>query len=441
MKDGRTLRGGSPAGPDARLDFTGVKAAERQYIRGWPLRIALLGTGAGLFFFLYGYWQLLAFFALKVAAGALHGRTMARLPDRGTWKDAVPALCSVSLAGASYLMAGMWLWVADRPIFDVYSLLLLIIAGLNTMAFRAHLKLFLFTDLILLCIGLAGRIGWLWWQDALSPDTLMLTFLLLASFAYYLLVLREVTRTHAELDASTEARSRQAQRTALSRFTGGVAHDFNNLLTAVLGNVELARLTDTPSEREALMNQAEQAARRGAELTGRLLALSSKARLNPARVSPATVVANLKDVAGYMFDDRYRLWFQVDASLPVIHVDESKLDAALLELVSNAVMSMPEGGAISMRAGRSLLFDPPGVCFEISDEGPGIPKEVQAMVFEPYFTTRPVGGGSGLGLAMVRGIVEQSGGTILLHSDAGAGTRIEVHLPAAAAEEGAQERR
>nr|WP_240989143.1 ATP-binding protein [Salipiger mangrovisoli] len=215
----------------------------------------------------------------------------------------------------------------------------------------------------------------------------------------------------------------------MEQLTGGVAHDFNNLLTAVLGNMELARLSRSASERDELMDEAERAARRGAELTGQLLAMASCARLRPVTMSASEALHGLSKRAGDLMTPDHKLSVEIAPGLPLIRVDGPRLQTCLLELLSNARDAMPDGGAIELRVQPSGA----GVCFELRDHGSGIPADLLPLVCEPYFTTKPVGEGSGLGLAILRGFAEQSGGTFkLAKPDFGPGTCARLVFPAAA---------
>ncbi|MCD1619189.1 sensor histidine kinase [Salipiger marinus] len=426
MADGTFIPGLVP--PQDRLrDFTLFRRLER--FRPSELLVSglMLGSVVALLAVHYGQQLMIYWYGLFLVTRSLHFLAVETLPDRGPPRLLVLPMATMVLSGLIYMAGGLLLWVQATPALHSFSLGLLFVSVLNTLSIRSHLRLLLRVDLGLIATGCTARVGWLWLTDPGSLDTLGLTLMIGFGFLYFVKVAMDVTRLREVLDARAEQALQSARRRAFEQLTGGVAHDFNNLLTAVLGNMELARLTEGKDEREELMEAAEQAARHGAELTGRLLTLSSRARLQPARVTPAEVARQLADLAGPLLHPTHRLRCDLPRGLPPVQADPSKLTAALMELVRNARDALPCGGEITLRAqaGRGE------VTFEIGDGGSGIRSEVLPMVLEPYFTTKPVGQGSGLGLAMVRGFAEQSGGRIELSSTLGKGTRVRLILPEA----------
>ncbi|WP_338661398.1 response regulator [Pararoseomonas sp. SCSIO 73927] len=254
-----------------------------------------------------------------------------------------------------------------------------------------------------------------------------------------------------------EARLRQADKMqALGTMAGGVAHDFNNLLTAILGSLQLAgrRVGEDPGLRRLLRN-ATMAAERGSALTRRLLAFSRRNELALRTVSVNALVLGMGDLLarslggpnGSTVELRRRL-----APEPVTAmVDPEQLELALLNLCINARDAMPNGGTITIAtedvtvAAEQVPDLPAGdyVRVTVADTGTGMPPEVLARVLEPFFTTKEVGKGTGLGLPMVYGLVQQSGGGLTIESRPGEGTRVALYLPAgdgAATQAGAEAR-
>jgi signal transduction histidine kinase len=240
---------------------------------------------------------------------------------------------------------------------------------------------------------------------------------------------------------TTEATLRQSQKLeALGRLTGGIAHDFNNVLMGVVGFVGLAlRRIDKDAYLKGLLEDALRAADRGATLTQRLLAFARKQTLNPRPVDLGALVGDMRSLiehaAGAACSPRFD--FAADAAIGL--VDAGQLELAILNLVINARDAMPEGGTLSIEVAQRFAdgSSPPGLergqyaVVAVTDTGIGMNEETLAKAFEPFFTTKPVGLGSGLGLSMVQGFVEQSGGTVHLSSRVGEGTRAEIWLPCA----------
>jgi signal transduction histidine kinase/CheY-like chemotaxis protein len=229
-----------------------------------------------------------------------------------------------------------------------------------------------------------------------------------------------------------EEHLRQAQKLeALGRLTGGVAHDFNNLLTVIIGGLEMLRprLSDPRSER--LAGNALEAARRGAKLTGQLLAFSRSQKLEIGPVDLAALLAGMDDLLRQSVGPSVALSIQVDETARWVMNDANQLETAILNLAINARDAMPTGGALSISA-RPTESAPDFVEVEVADTGVGMPKEVADRALEPFFTTKPPDKGTGLGLAQVFGAVKQAGGSLVIDSEPGLGTTIRLLLPRAA---------
>ncbi|MGH1587300.1 MHYT domain-containing protein [Methylobacterium phyllosphaerae] len=233
---------------------------------------------------------------------------------------------------------------------------------------------------------------------------------------------------------------RQAQKIeALGQLTGGVAHDFNNLLAVVLGNLELLRKRLPEDERSLrLLDSAVQGGKRGAALTQRLLAFARRQDLKPEPVSIATLVHGMADLLQRSVGPDVRIDAQLPLQLPKAQVDANQLELALLNLVVNARDAMPDGGSITVAARRRSVSGvsadglAPGdyVGIAVTDTGSGMDEATLSRAREPFFTTKGVGKGTGLGLPMVHGLAEQSGGKLCLTSERGRGTTAEIWLPA-----------
>jgi two-component system, NtrC family, sensor kinase len=241
--------------------------------------------------------------------------------------------------------------------------------------------------------------------------------------------------------AAAEAALQQAQRMeAIGRLASGVAHDFNNLLTTVIGNVDRIALdlNATPRVRQ-LAGTALAAARRGASLTTQLLAFARRQPLNPSLVHVPELVAAMRPLIEDAIGERVTVSFAADADLPATRIDPGQFEAALLNLALNARDAMPQGGPLRIEArsasldaaeaGRRALRPGDYVVIEIADTGVGMANEVASRAFEPFFSTKEAGKGSGLGLSMVYGFARQSGGTAEIESRPGSGTTVRLFIP------------
>jgi PAS domain S-box-containing protein len=237
---------------------------------------------------------------------------------------------------------------------------------------------------------------------------------------------------------------RQSQKMeAVGQLTGGVAHDFNNLLAVILGNLELAddQLPDD-SPLKPLIQQAIESVDRGASLTQRLLAYARQQPLDPKVLDIHNLVSNITELLRRSLGETIRIQAVLPKDLWKTRVDPNQLENALLNLAVNARDAMPGGGRLTIEAHNSHLDSDyaednsevtPGeyVMLAVTDTGTGMVPVVMDRALEPFFTTKSVGKGSGLGLSMVYGFVKQSGGHIKIYSEPGRGTTIKLFLPRA----------
>ncbi|MBL8309403.1 MAG: PAS domain S-box protein [Burkholderiales bacterium] len=231
---------------------------------------------------------------------------------------------------------------------------------------------------------------------------------------------------------------------SLGQLTGGVAHDFNNLLTVISGNLQILEdmaIADPFAQRA--IASAHRATRRGAELTGKLLAFSRRQTLHPAPIHIPELLTAFRDLLARTLGANIDIRVVTEDNLPLVLADSGQLDTALLNLAVNARDAMPEGGHLVIEATQVLLdrdttstLDDvrPGhyVRLSVSDTGTGMTRETMTRAFEPFFTTKAVGKGSGLGLSMVYGFAKQSAGHVSVYSELGVGTTINLFLPATA---------
>jgi PAS domain S-box-containing protein len=233
---------------------------------------------------------------------------------------------------------------------------------------------------------------------------------------------------------------RQAQKMeAVGQLTGGIAHDFNNLLTPIMGGLEIiAGKVEDPRLRR-LARTALESSRRGAKLTGQLLAFSRIQRISMAPVAVNEVIGRMQTLLRHTIGSKIRIETLLDPSLGYGVCDANQLENAVLNLAINARDAMPEGGTLTISTARERLEEAPGqpagefVAITVSDTGEGMPAEVVERATEPFFSTKPLGKGTGLGLAQVYGIARQSGGSLSIDSEVGRGTAVRILIPRAEA--------
>ena len=249
-------------------------------------------------------------------------------------------------------------------------------------------------------------------------------------------VTRDITarkRAEAALEES-QARLREAQKLeAVGRLAGGVAHEFNNLMTVILGRAQwlLTQYGDDATLRSQL-EMVERAGQRAAHLTAQLVAFCRRQAFAPRLLDLNDVLRAAVPALRRELPPGVELVTRLRDGLPRLEADRTQLEHVLRQLVTNACDAMPEGGRIIVETVASAARGaPPGAVLSVADTGHGMSEEVRARAFEPFFTTKDVGTGTGLGLAMVYGSVQQHGGRLEMDSVPGVGTTVRIHLPAA----------
>ncbi len=276
-----------------------------------------------------------------------------------------------------------------------------------------------------------GTPRWISWTTTLDGDLLYL-------FG------RHVTREKQQEQAlrEAEAQLRQSQKMeALGQLTGGIAHDFNNLLTGIIGSLDIMkrriaakRLDDV----ERFMDAAVTSAQRAASLTHRLLAFSRRQSLDHKPTDVAELVLSMRELLERTLGEQVTLEIAVAPACWLAFADANQLENAILNLAINARDAMPDGGTLAIEVhnapaeasahGRKRDAAGEFLAVVVRDTGVGMPPDVIEKAFDPFFTTKPIGQGTGLGLSMVYGFAEQSGGSVKIESQVGKGTAITLYL-------------
>jgi signal transduction histidine kinase len=246
----------------------------------------------------------------------------------------------------------------------------------------------------------------------------------------------------AELMRAEEALRQSQKMEAVGQLTGGLAHDFNNLLAGISGSLELMQIRMQQgrfNDVERFMAAAQGAAKRAAALTHRLLAFSRRQTLDPKPTNVNRLVNSMHDLIQRTVGPSIPVEVVGASGLWPVLVDPSQLENSLLNLCINSRDAMPDGGRITIETANKWLDEraakkqgiPEGQYLSlcVTDTGTGMPPEVIARVFEPFYTTKPIGEGTGLGLSMVYGFAQQSGGQVRIYSEVGKGTTVCIYLP------------
>lgn len=241
--------------------------------------------------------------------------------------------------------------------------------------------------------------------------------------------------------AKMEEELRQAQKMeAIGQLTGGLAHDFNNLLTVITGNLEMLETRMKEAEDREILNEAQEAAELGAKLANRLLAFGRRQPLNPKPIDLSALVGGMTDLLRRSLGESIKVETLLSPKLPSALTDPGQIENVLLNLAINARDAMPGGGKLIIETKDTRIDQDyaaayaavePGhyVMLTVTDTGTGMSPEVRQRAFEPFYTTKGPGAGSGLGLSMVYGFVKQSGGHVQLYSEEGLGTTVRIYLP------------
>ena len=233
---------------------------------------------------------------------------------------------------------------------------------------------------------------------------------------------------------------------AIGQLTGGIAHDFNNLLTPIVGALDILRSKPLEARSLRLIEGALTSAERARTLITRLLSFARRQRLESRDISARRLLVGLHDLIIRSVGPQIRLVLDAPDPAVVVRVDPNQLELALLNLVVNARDAMADGGTITIRAaaeqidaGHKLLTPGAYVRFSVEDDGRGMDPDTLRQAVEPFYSTKGSGRGTGLGLSMVHGLAIQSGGDMIIRSDVGRGTAVDLWLPAGAHAESEEE--
>lgn len=226
---------------------------------------------------------------------------------------------------------------------------------------------------------------------------------------------------------------------AIGQLSGGIAHDFNNILSVIGGNLEMIASVDLPPAARRAVARAEDAAKRAARITQRLLAFARRQPLREQTVAINAVLEDMSDILQRSIGETIEVQMHLGPDIGDVTTDIDQFETAVLNLAVNARDAMPNGGTLTIET-ESVRFDadtqtaqepPPGeyIRVSVSDTGVGMSPEVCARAIEPFFTTKDVGSGTGLGLSMVYGFMKQIGGHARLYSELGHGTRVSLFFP------------
>ncbi|MFK8053859.1 MAG: ATP-binding protein [Woeseiaceae bacterium] len=404
-------------------------------------QIVLLGIAVTAAWLVIGLWQLPVWFVIAYSIVGIE-RYLHKRPNQNYSKQlyySYLALSFIVASTASFLPLFVWFQGGEPYHFGVMAYLLGAI--LNTFIMRSRswqlMMCYLIPNAIVLC---AIAITYFVANDYSVNGMIMLLIAALISIYYGVSVFHAVQRYQKD-DETKEQLFRAQKIETLGNLAGGIAHDFNNILGIMSGNLELLRHAKTQDEREELIAQALSATDRGAGLVRQLLAFGRQSSLMPEVVDIHRFLSELHIMAERLVPSYIDLQFSTDNNLTRCWIDESTLQATLINLITNARDAMQTTGEIKvstqlktvsaegLETSTGQLVAGQYIEFVVSDSGAGISPELFGRVLEPFYTTKEVGEGTGLGLSMVAGFARQCHGGVTISSEPDEGTEVSLIIP------------
>jgi signal transduction histidine kinase/CheY-like chemotaxis protein len=383
---------------------------------------------------------LFAWFALHYSLVFLERKVASRFAKLGT-PLAFYTIIGLNLAiGITFAWLPVYLWMQGQQSFYFAAMALLVGSTLNTFLIRSSLwyqaVCFVAPNagaFLLIAVNIAG-------QGLPTGEVVALVVIASAVLLYFLVAVVEMHRMHVTHEQTRDQLLQSQKTEVIGRLTGGVAHDFNNLLNVISGYLEVALSEESETDRNTAIQGALKAATRGGNLVHQLLAFARKARLESRSVSVDTTLTELGEMANRVIPSSIVVDFGCNKSGLFVLADPVSLTTALLNLLLNARDAISGSGRIQLSATGAPSTELPAgmtydkaytdfVLFTVKDSGHGMSADLIDRVTEPFFTTKQVGFGSGLGLSMVQGFAQQSGGGIHIASNLGVGTTVYVALP------------
>ncbi|MEO0989366.1 MAG: ATP-binding protein [Pseudomonadota bacterium] len=414
--------------------------------------IGLLLFASGSVLFLFGVWWLPVIVAVYSVLFTLEKFYAARALNRADASGYVRVLGLLLVRAFAYNALVLSVWLIDEDIFKMAAVALLVAATINIMVFHATYLAIIACVVGPIWTGFVAMAVLFFIEYGRSPEAFGAILIVCCISPYFYLALLSAQDRYEELERARAALSRTQRQEVLGGLVAGVAHDFNNILAVTLGYAELLKDGALQERDNGYVDEIARAAERGASLVRHLLAFARRAELEPGRHDVEEILQDFEAMISRIFPSNISVSTIAPASLPPVFVDRHQLDIALLNLAINARDAMKSGGNLTIEAAskqvtpanRNEFPDPLAlgtyISFKVSDTGTGIAPEMQEKIFDPFFTTKSGGEGSGLGLSMVLGHAQQSGGTVTVQSQVGAGTEMTLIIPAASEDASLSER-
>lgn len=362
-----------------------------------------------------------------------------------TWQFYALILGLNALIGFTFSALPVYLWSHDQDVYQLAAMAMLVGATLNTALVRSRNWQVMVCYMVPNGLAFVGVAYLIFLREGYGVETVVSIVLSAVIFAYFAVSVKEAYQSHKIHACVLEQLAHTQKAEAVGTLAGGIAHDFNNLLNVISGNLELMRDDPVDPQNSELITQSLRAVERGANITAQLLALGGKSHLQPKHVDLSIAFIELEHMLNRLLPKSCEVRVHTDPDLPLVDVDEAALQTALINLAINARDAMLPSGVLSIKAtttqengnktigANDEMCAPSRVLISVHDNGAGIPADIASKVTEPFFTTKEIGKGVGLGLAMVQGFVEQSSGILSISSRPSEGTLVSISLPAIAA--------
>ena len=350
------------------------------------------------------------------------------VPEEANFRQYSIVLAVMFIEACIYCAMSVFLWFYGTDVTKFGAVALITAAAMhstqNRAAFRSILSVFLLPNAAAFCaIAVWSAIG----QTEFSTGFI---FILIASAitTFFLVAYTQAHLKEAQAKETAEALSQAQKSDTIGKLTADIAHDFNNLISVASSNLQLSLETKDASEARWFTTNAQKAINACSDLTANMLAFGRKAPLRPSPLKMVAVIDDLRQFTDRLVPSNIEITYHLPPEACTVRADPSMLKNALLNLVINAADALEEGGKIRVSV-RGLASG--AATITVSDDGPGIPAELQSRVFEPFFSTKSELGNSGLGLSMVQGFAAQSNGDVRIETGAGRGTAVTITLPCA----------
>lgn len=402
------------------------------------LRFAVVGFGGFFMVIATGRYEIGIWLAAFLAANGYYSWLLARIRAPVTQRQYMTLSVLFALSVTLYTTCAIYAFLIGTPAFVTIAIAALIAQALfNISRHRQNSVLLVYDTAVVALAGLFFGLSSMAKTSGGFAEQMVIVVSTIGVCAYYVIAQIRKIQIHAALQASRQEAAQTQKMRAVGQLTAGVAHEFNNLLTVIRGNVELAQLSDGTGDFRDRLADAVAAADRADALTSQLLSLSRKARLEAAEIAMSGFWQNFNNILPRITPATIQVSVDAGDDAGRLYCDVNQLEVALINLVINARDAIDGQGRIriSSRAANVQDLHKLGVLpavrlgvIEIRDDGPGIPPSLLQQVIEPFFTTKGVGKGTGLGLPMVKGFCEQSGGGFAIESEGG-GTCVLLGLP------------